>query len=68
MKISLLQAIKPDFVTDNIQKLRLKYLFDSKFRIFWNLIVFFLSKIMITDARYTPKRNIMNMAFIFRKI
>ena len=68
MKISLLQAIKPDFVTDNIQKLRLKYLSGSKFRIFWKILVYLLSKLMIIDAKYTPKRNIMNIAFIFRKI
>ena len=68
MKTSLLQAIKPDFIVDKIQKLRLKYLSGSKFRIFWNLIVYLLSKIMIIDAKYTPKRSIMNMAFIFRKI
>lgn len=68
MKISLLQAIKPDFVTDNIQKLRLKYLYGSRFRAFWKIIVLLLSKLMVIDAKYAPKRKVMNMAFIFRKI
>jgi ubiquinone/menaquinone biosynthesis C-methylase UbiE len=67
MKISFFQAIKPDFTEASIIKLRRKYDSNFTFRLIWNIFVKLISKLMKLDARYTPLKYSMNMAFIFMK-
>jgi len=68
MKIAFFQAIKPDFTEESIIKLRKKYDSNFKFRLIWNVLVKLISKLMELDARYTPLKYIMNIAFIFMKL
>lgn len=67
MKLSFVQGIKPDFTEEKILDLRRKYDSNTKFRIVWDSLMKIASKMMKLDAKYTPLKYIMNMAYIFMK-
>ncbi|MFX0059846.1 MAG: class I SAM-dependent methyltransferase [Candidatus Heimdallarchaeota archaeon] len=68
MRFTFLQKLKPKKTEKNLKKLRFRYSSNRLFRIFWNIIVYFGSKIMKLDAKYQPMKKKMNIGFIFMKI
>ena len=67
MKISFIQSNNPLKTEESLVLLRKKYENDILFRKLWSNFVNITSRLMKLDAKFQPKRNIMNVAFIFTK-
>ncbi|MFX1454029.1 MAG: class I SAM-dependent methyltransferase [Promethearchaeota archaeon] len=68
MRISDLQSSNPSKIEEKLDTLRYRYENHRSFRIIWDLIVKFLSKLMKIDAKHQPLKKIMNIALIFKKV
>ena len=67
MKIADIQTTNPKKIEENLLSLRNKYRYSIGFRILWNIIVKFLSKLMKIDAKYNSINKIRNVGLIFIK-
>ncbi|MHA1670002.1 MAG: class I SAM-dependent methyltransferase [Promethearchaeota archaeon] len=67
MKISFIQSNNPSKTEESLLLLRKKYETDILFRKLWIQFVNITKKLMKIDAKFQPKRKIMNIAFIFTK-
>ncbi len=67
MKIADIQSTSPEKTEQSILKIRYQYENNIAFHKLWNIIIKFLSKLMKYDAKYHSLKNIMNVAFIFKK-
>jgi SAM-dependent methyltransferase len=67
MKIADIQTTNPKKIEENLLRLRNKYRYSIGFRILWNIIVKFLSKLMKIDAKYNSINKIRNVGLIFIK-
>ena len=67
MKVSIVQSRDPKQVEERLLKLRENYAKKYSFRLFWNVIVTLISKLMKLDAKYQPINKVMNIACIFKK-
>ncbi len=68
MRIADIQSKNPKKVEKSIIDLRKRYESNTMFRKLWNIFVKITSKIMKFDAKYHSLENIMNIAFIFKKL
>ncbi|MBD3254737.1 MAG: methyltransferase domain-containing protein [Candidatus Lokiarchaeota archaeon] len=67
MRVADIQSSDPQKVEKTISNLRKMFISNLTFRKVWSIIVFFISKIMKMDAKYTPIKQIMNIAILFKK-
>ncbi|MHA1375703.1 MAG: class I SAM-dependent methyltransferase [Promethearchaeota archaeon] len=67
MKISFIQSNNPIKTEESLLRLRTHYENDILFRKIWRQFVSITSRLMKLDAKFQPKRKIMNIAFIFTK-
>jgi len=67
MKVSLVQSRDPKQVEERLLRLRENYAKKYGFRLFWDVIVTLISKLMKLDAKYQPMNKVMNIACIFKK-
>lgn len=67
MKVSTVQSYSPEQVEKRLLKLREQYAKNYGFRLFWNIIVNIISKLMKLEAKYLPIEKAMNIALIFKK-
>jgi SAM-dependent methyltransferase len=67
MIITDIQSTNPKKIEENIMNLRKRYESNIGFRIFWNIIVRILSKLMKIDAKYLANHRIRNIGLIFMK-
>jgi len=68
MRIADIQSKNPKKVEKSIIDLRKRYESNIIFRKLWDIFVKITSKIMKFDAKYHSLENIMNIAFIFKKL
>ena len=68
MRIADIQSMNPKKIEKSIIDLRRRYESNTIFRKLWDIFVKIASKIMKFDAKYHSIKNIMNIAFIFKKI
>jgi len=67
MIIADIQSTNPRKIEENLINLRKRYEFNITFRMFWNIIVKILSKLMKIDAKYCSKKRVRNIGLIFIK-
>ena len=68
MRIADVQSINPQKTERNLIRLRNRYTTSVLFRSFWNIFVRISAKMMKIDAKYQPRKKVMNIAFIFKKL
>ncbi|MFX1311331.1 MAG: class I SAM-dependent methyltransferase [Promethearchaeota archaeon] len=68
MRISDIQSADPKKIEETIISLRKRYETSTLFRKFWDIFVKVTSRLMKLDAKYHSLKNIMNIAFIFKKV
>jgi SAM-dependent methyltransferase len=68
MRIADVQSFNPEKIERDLLKLRNRYITNIMFRSFWDIFVRISAKIMKIDAKYQPRKKVMNIAFIFKKL
>jgi SAM-dependent methyltransferase len=68
MRIADVQSFNPEKIERDLLKLRNRYITNIMFSSFWDIFVRISAKIMKIDAKYQPRKKVMNIAFIFKKL
>lgn len=67
MRFVYFQTLNPKKTEDKLISLRLKYKTNRLFKLFWNIAMKFISRLMKIDAKYHKLKNGMNLCFLFVK-